>query len=127
MNSDVHDKSPEELEKAIMEFKEQLKEDPLNIKILMELSSCYRHADKYDEAIEIHNQILDICPDEIDYLFMKGLVLFEASRDEEALVIFNDILQKKADHRDAMFNKGLVLKRLGKKSEAKEWMRKALK
>ncbi|NHJ46237.1 MAG: tetratricopeptide repeat protein [Asgard group archaeon] len=127
MNSDVHDKSPEELEKCVKELQKQLQDDPSNIELLMELSSCFRHLDKYNEAIMIHEQILEKHPNVIDYLFMKGLVLFEATRDEEAIAIFDEILKKDSNHRDAMFNKGLALKRLGKKAEAKECMRKALR
>jgi tetratricopeptide (TPR) repeat protein len=126
LNSDIHNKSSSEIEERIKKLLIELEKDNNNIDILMELSSCYRHIDNYDEAILIHDQLLAIEPEAINYLFMKGLVLFEATRDEEALIIFEQILEKDSSHRDAMFNKSLVLKRLGKKAEAKEWMKKAL-
>ncbi|MCK5182778.1 MAG: tetratricopeptide repeat protein, partial [Candidatus Heimdallarchaeota archaeon] len=90
-------------------------------------SSCLRHLDKHNEAVEVHDILLSLNPKDIDYLFMKGLVLIEASRFEEALEYFDTILKIDPKHRDALFNKGLALRKLGKEAEAKDTMKKALK
>ena len=51
----------------------------------------------------------------------------ENSQENEAIKIFDKIIEKNPKHRDALFNKGLALKRLGKNSESKKVMKKALK
>ena len=127
LSKDIHDKNPEEIKARIKELEELQEDDMKNIEVLMELSSCYRHIDEYGKAIKIHDAIISIDPQNIDYLFMKGIVLVESSRETEAIEIFDTIIEKNPKHRDALFNKGLALKQLGKIKESKEFMKKALK
>ena len=127
MNKDIHEQSNEEIEDNLIELELQLEKDPSNIKILLEISSCLRHLERYPEAIVVHDRILDLEPKNLDFLFMKGLVLFESSQNEEAIACFDKILEQDKNHRDALFNKALVLKNLGEKAESKKYMRMALK
>lgn len=127
LDKDIHKQSPEEIEDRIIELELQLEKDPSNIEILMDISSCLRHLDRHPEAIQIHDRLLELDSTNSDYLFMKGLALFESLQNEEAILCFDKILEQNENHRDALFNKGLALKSLGKTSEAKEFMRKALK
>ncbi|MHA1586856.1 MAG: hypothetical protein ACTSUW_05895, partial [Candidatus Heimdallarchaeota archaeon] len=79
MTEDIHDKKPEEIEERLKELDEILSKDEKNVSSLLEKSSCLRHLDKHDEAVEVHDILLALNPKDIDYLFMKGLVLIEAS------------------------------------------------
>ncbi len=127
LEKDIHTQSNEEIEDKIIELEVKLEKDPTSIEILLEISSCLRHLDRYSEAIMIHDRILEIDSSNLDYLFMKGLVLFESSKYEEAILCFDEILKHVKNHRDALFNKGLALKSMGKTSEAKQYMKKALR
>ncbi|MGC9780987.1 MAG: hypothetical protein HZR80_17215 [Candidatus Heimdallarchaeota archaeon] len=125
MSKDIHEKNPEEIKSRIKELDKLLQDDPKNIETLMELSSCYRHIDYYDETLKIHNLLISLDPQNVDYHFMKGIVLVESSREDEVIEIFDAIIDKNPQHRDALFNKGLALKRLGKNDESKAVMKKA--
>ncbi len=125
-NSDHHNK-PEVLEQQLTEINQALEKDTVNTKLLLEKSSCLRYLNRYEEALLVHDLLISMNKDNLDYLFMKGLVLIECSKEEQAIQCFNEILEKDPTHRDSLFNLGLALKRLGRDKEAREFVKKAMK
>jgi len=122
-NHDHHD--PEELEKELVELKEKLQQKPNDIQLLLDMSSCLRHLERVDEVLELHDTLISIDSENIDFIFMKGILLIEFERYEEAIPYFDQVLAIKPEHRDATFNKGLALREMGKRKEASELMRKS--
>jgi len=126
MNEHEHHHNPEEYEKQLVEVDEKLKLKPDDVQLLLEKSSCFRHLERIDEALEIHDKLISMDSKNLDFKFMKGLLLIEFDRNEEAIPYFDEVLVINPDNRDAIFNKGLALRRLGKTKEARELMRKAI-
>ena len=124
MNAHDHH-NPEEFENELAELEVKLKQNPNDVQLLLDKSSCLRHLERVDEALEIHDTLISMDSKNIDFIFMKGLLLIEFERNEEAIPYFDQVLAVKPDHRDATFNKGLALRRMGKTKEAKELMKKA--
>lgn len=124
MNTHDHH-NPEEYKKKLVELEEKLNHNPNDTQLLLEKSSCLRHLERVDEALEIHEKLISMDSKNIDFIFMKGLLLIEFERNEEAIPYFDQVLAIKPDHRDATFNKGLALRRIGKTKEAKDLMKKA--
>ena len=75
MNNHHHD--PEEAEKELVELNGKLEQNPNDIQLLMAKSSCLRHLEKIDEALEIHDSLIENNPKNPDFIFMKGLLLIE--------------------------------------------------
>jgi tetratricopeptide (TPR) repeat protein len=113
--------------KRLTELNIELEKEPDNRQALMEKSSCLRHLKREEETLEIQEKLIILEPENIEYHFMKALILIEFSKFEEALEELNFILEKEKHHRDAMYNKGYILKKLGKKDEGKRWMQKAMR
>ncbi|MHA1124663.1 MAG: tetratricopeptide repeat protein [Candidatus Heimdallarchaeota archaeon] len=124
MNSHDHH-NPEKYEKQLVELEEKLKQNSNDVQLLLDKSSCLRHLEREDEALEIHDTLISLEPKNLDFIFMKGLLLIEFERYEESLVYFDQVLAVKPEHRDATFNKGLALNRLGRRKEASVYMKKS--
>ena len=125
--SDIHAKNPEEIKKELKRLQELLKKEPTRTDVLLEMSSCFRHLDNYEEALKVHEQLIKLHPENIEYKLMQGIVMFECGKFTEALPVFDELLTLDPDNRDALFNKALILKKLDRQQEANEYMKRALK
>ena len=124
---DIHEKNPEEIKKELQRLQELLEKEPTRADVLLEISSCLRHLNNYEEALKVHEQLITLYPENFEYKFMKGIVMFECGKYTEALPVFDELLALDPTNRDVLFNKALVLKSLNRQQEAKELMKLALR
>ena len=106
-----HSHNHEVYNKKLEEINVRLNKKPKDSTLLLEKASCLRHLNKLEEVFQIHQMLLSQYPDNLDYVFMMGLLLIEFNKYEESIKYFDQVLEHTPSHRDANFNKGLVLQR----------------
>lgn len=72
----------------------------------------------YESALEMVEKTLEIEPDDIRALVLKGDILYCLNRDLEALQVFNHVLSINADCVEALISKAGVLDVLGRHRDA---------
>lgn len=68
--------------------------------------------ERYDASLELLEKTLENSPDEPEYLFRKGFVLYKAQRYNEALTYIESALEKYRDFPEAWYCKGNILREL---------------
>ncbi len=91
-------------------------------------SACALHRlERYEGAINSHDEVLKIKPDEHQAWNNRGIALFALGRNEEAIVSFERALKIKSDKHHAWNNQGVALSALGRDEEAIVSFERALK
>jgi len=81
---------------------------------------------EYSEAVKIYDDILEIVPDNISTLKMKGIALSNIGFHEKSLKQFYKIIQKEPDDVIALTGMGVGFGYLGEYDEAKQYFKRAL-
>ncbi|MBW6534165.1 MAG: hypothetical protein K0B11_04110 [Mariniphaga sp.] len=113
---DIYDKlislSKKEKNDSVYEFAllEKLKafpdfDDPLT----KSLANHYANTSQYEKLLNTVNKLLEMYPDEIGYLFFKGVALQNLDQIEEAKVYYNKVLVADPNHSGANMGIGMML------------------
>ncbi len=84
--------------------KQKLAENPDDLPCLFELAVQAGELELYDEALQLWDRLLVLCPGQLDALFNKGHVLMALKRYKEARDVSKSVLDKEPDNREAAFN-----------------------
>ena len=82
------------LDKAAEAIEELLTIDPSNTAVQKLLSEVYTRAGKYDDALKIISEIIELTPDDFDARERKAQILIQQNNWEAAANEFNYILEK---------------------------------
>jgi len=102
------------------------KDKELECKILFYEGQLLYSENKYEEALEAFNKVLEMNSEDEFALSKKGLALGRLGKHEEALEAFNMALKANPKNKSAISNKGAALGILGKYEEALETLNLAL-
>ena len=83
-------------------------------------------SERYEEAVQCFDKVLQIDPEFEDAWYQEGLVFSTIGAPGEAVKYFDKALEINPDNEDALYNEGLALFRLKKYSEAMEYFDKVL-
>lgn len=103
-----------------------LKEEPDNIRALVDKGATLQNMGKIKQAISSYDKILVISPDNLDALLNKGAALHSSQKYLQAIKCYDKVL--KIDKRCAMAlaYKGLSLGEMGDLQDAIKYFKKAL-
>jgi len=80
----------------------------------------------YSEAVKIYDDVLEIVPDNVSTLKMKGIALSNMGYHEKSLKQFYKIIQKEPDNVMALTGMGVGFGYLAEYHEAKQYFKRAL-
>ena len=109
--------TPAEL--TVQEKEQQAEANPEDPEALLALGYAYQQEARYDEALELYAQVLDLDPGNTGALYNKGVVLMLAGKPKEAEAAYWDVLEVAPDH-------ALAAKALGQYYVEKEQYKSAL-
>jgi len=81
---------------------------------------------EYNQAVKLYDDILEIVPDNVSTLKMKGIALSNMGYHEKSLKQFYKIIQKEPDSVIALTGMGVAFGYLGEYHEAKQYFKRAL-
>jgi len=81
---------------------------------------------EYNESVKIYDDVLEIVPDNVSTLKMKGIALSNMGFHEKSLKQFYKIIQKEPDNVIALTGMGVGFGYLGEYHEAKQYFKRAL-
>ncbi|MHA1126026.1 MAG: tetratricopeptide repeat protein [Candidatus Heimdallarchaeota archaeon] len=73
---------------------------------------------KKDEALQCYDKILKKYPEELQFVYRKGMVHYELEEFADAIKFFDDVIQKSPEDVDALYAKGTALSSLEKHNDA---------
>ena len=73
---------------------------------------------KKEEALLYYDKILKKYPDEVQFIYMKGMVFYEFKEFTEAIKFFDEVLQKNHEDIDALYAKGTALSSIEQHNDA---------
>lgn len=101
---------PENLQEKQLRYfelgKQKLAEHPNDPVALAELAVQAGELGFFNDAVELWDRLLSLCPDTVEALFGKGHALINLRRYSEALVVSGRALMLDPQHREAAFNYG---------------------
>ena len=103
-----------------------LKADPNDLEARKRLALLYLGSDQYVPAFEEAAVVLTALPDDIDSLYVQGVVRMTMGQDDAALAQLDRVLELFPGHVRAMTVKGLVFARQGRREEAASVWNRAL-
>ena len=103
-----------------------LKEDPDNIRALVDKGATLQNMGKMKQAISLYNKVLALSPDNIDALLNKGAALHSSQKYDEAITCYDVALKIDKKCAMALAYKGLSLGEMGKLQDAIKHFKKAL-
>lgn len=113
---DVYDKlinlSKKEKNDSIYEFAllEKLKSFPeYNDDVKKSLAYLYINTKQYEKLLSTTNELLSLHPDDVNYLYFKGVALQNLNQIEEAKVFYSEVLKSDPDHPGANMSLGLII------------------
>ena len=118
--------SEEQLKKAII-FSPPNSNPPIWIEALNNLAISYANMQKYENAAENYERILQIAPDRADIRANYALMLFKLKKLDEAQKQIEDSINRNPDFAESYNNYGLILSEKNEKQKAVEQFEKALK
>ncbi len=96
-------------QKQISVLQSLLKEDPKNLKALIELGNLYFDADQFDPAIQAYSQALEIDPKNADVRTDMGIMFRRKGDFDRAVAEFKKAAQSDPNHSNSRYNLGVVL------------------
>ncbi len=88
---------------AAVHFKEALKNDPENIKILNRLGSTYYKLRNFPESVNYFNKAIELSPKDKDLIFALGLVHLRAGDRTKALAIYDRLKKIHVDKAEEFY------------------------
>jgi tetratricopeptide (TPR) repeat protein len=101
--------SSPDLSKQIDILKAILKDDPKNLKALVELGNAYFDSDQMDKAIEIYTRALAIDPKDADVRTDMGIMYRKKGDFDRAVAEFKKAAESDSKHVNSRYNLGIVL------------------
>jgi cytochrome c-type biogenesis protein CcmH/NrfG len=96
-------------QKQISMLQGVLKEDPKNLKALIELGNLYFDADQVDPAIQAYSKALEIDPRNADVRTDLGIMYRRKGDPDRAIAEFKKAAQDDPRHVNSRYNMGVVL------------------
>jgi tetratricopeptide (TPR) repeat protein len=87
---------------------EQLKSDPKNAELLINIGNLYYDAKQYPLAVDFYGRALEIKPSEASVRTDRGTAYWYMGNADLALSEFDKALQAVPDNPNTLFNRGLV-------------------
>lgn len=109
--------TPSEL--AVKDLEDQVSSNPGDPERLLALGYAYQEEGRYEEALDLYGQVLELDSDNTGALYNKGVVLSELGRDKDAEAAYWDVLEVAPDH-------ALAAKALGQYYVSKKHYKSAL-
>jgi tetratricopeptide (TPR) repeat protein len=98
-----------DIQKQISILQGILKEDPKNLKALVELGNLYFDAEQFDSAILYYSKALEIDPKNADVRTDMGIMYRRKGDPDRALAEFKKAAQDDPKHANSRYNAGVVL------------------
>jgi cytochrome c-type biogenesis protein CcmH/NrfG len=98
-----------DIQKQISILRGILKEDPKNLKALIELGNLYFDAEQFDSAIQFYTRALEIDPKNPDVRTDMGIMYRRKGNPDRALAEFKRAAQEDPKHVNSRYNIGVVL------------------
>ena len=98
-----------DVQKQISMLQGILKEDPKNLKALVELGNLYFDAEQFDSAIQYYARALELEPKNPDVRTDMGIMYRRKEDPERALAEFKKAAQDDPKHVNSRYNMGVVL------------------
>lgn len=112
---------------AVRQFKEASKHDPSYAEPLYFLGQVYHLKVKdYDNAERYYREVLELSPENPQYLYRLGAVLAEQGKHEQAIAELRKSVQHKEDYARAWFRLGLSQEEAGKYPDAVDSLMKSI-
>lgn len=96
----------------IEETANQLKQDPDNVQLNVQMGNMLFDSQKYEEAITYYNKALKLDPGNPDVIVDLGVCYFNLDDFPRAKGLFQEALEKNPNHINALYNLGVVSVRL---------------
>jgi cytochrome c-type biogenesis protein CcmH/NrfG len=98
-----------ELQQKIELLQSILKNDPKNLKALIQMGNAYFDADQFDQAIEAYSQALEVDPKNADVRTDLGIMYRRKGNFNRALAEFKRAAEDDPKHVNSRYNLGIVL------------------
>jgi cytochrome c-type biogenesis protein CcmH/NrfG len=98
-----------DLQKEISALRTILKDDPKNLKALVELGNLYFDAGTFDPAIQAYSKALEIEPNNPDVRTDMGIMFRRKGDPDRAIAEFRKAAASDAKHVNSRYNLGVVL------------------
>ncbi|NWF54671.1 MAG: tetratricopeptide repeat protein [Syntrophaceae bacterium] len=100
---------PGDIQKQISFLQSLVKEDPQNLKALVELGNLYFDMDQYDSAIRFYARALELDPKNADVRTDMGIMYRRKGDPDRAIAEFKKAAQDDPKHVNSRYNTGVVL------------------
>jgi len=118
------------LDEALKCFSNALIIFPTNSQSLFEIAKLQLRTQNYVESLKALEIVTRECPDNINAIYLKGIVLYKTAEDKDGLFssleCFTKIISIDLNHLDAWRMKGIILHKAGLNNEALESLDNAL-
>lgn len=109
---------PPEVAAEIEELEARVASSPQDLRFRKRLALLYLANDQYVPAFEHAGAVLALAPEDIDALYVEGVVRMTMGQDDRALARFDRVLELFPEHVRAMTVKGLIFARGGDRDRA---------
>lgn len=98
-----------EIQQRIQSLQAAIKNDPRNLKALIELGNAYFDTEQFDPAIEMYSRALEIEPMNSDVRTDRGIMYRRKGETDRALADFKKAAADDPKHLNSRYNLGVVL------------------
>ncbi|MBI5969515.1 MAG: tetratricopeptide repeat protein [Deltaproteobacteria bacterium] len=98
-----------DIQKQISFLQSILKDDPKNLKVLIELGNAYFDTDQFDRAIETYSKALAIDPQNAEVRTDTGIMFRRKGDSDRAIAEFKRAAEMDPRHVNSRYNLGIVL------------------
>ncbi len=112
---------------AIELFKQVTQMAGWNVQAWVRLGGLYFDNKKYDEAVKVMNEAIQLFPDDFTVNLILGLSLAQSNRESEAKPYLKKAVDINPNDVNALSAYGFTLNQLKENTEAAEYLKKALK
>jgi tetratricopeptide (TPR) repeat protein len=100
---------PADLQKQIDTLRSILRDDPKNLKVLIQLGNLYFDTGQFDQAIENYSKALEIDPKNADVRTDLGIMYRKKGEYDRAIAEFEKAAEANPKHVNSRYNLGIVL------------------
>ena len=100
---------PADLQKQIDALQSILRDDPKNLKVLIQLGNLYFDAEQFNQAIENYSKALEIDPKNADVRTDMGIMYRKKGEYDRAIAEFKKAAAVNPKHVNSRYNLGIVL------------------
>ena len=94
---------------ALHNLEEQIKKDPTNFEMLVQLGHMYFDSNQPQKAIEVYGEALLLHPEDADLWTDLGVMYRRTEQPNKAIESFDKAISLNPKHEPSRFNKGIVL------------------